>query len=105
MPQWGLIGEYIGNYLLTPIWAACKAIFNHFTRYAAPTAGATRRAPGQRHICIDPTTETHTRREHHTRRDERRLLMLCDIVTFEGMKKAIFEGMKFYNKRQRAKLG
>ena len=84
-------------YLITPIWAACKAILGHFTRYAAPTAGATTRASGQRYICTDqPQTDTH--RDTHEGRQSRR----------KGQKKRTEkgrnEGMKYYNKQQRAKL-
>ena len=74
----------------------------HFTRYAAPTAGATTQAPGQRHICTDPPTQrTNRRRRTHGRTPTNGGLK----AIFEGMKKRFFEGMKFYNNQSRVKLG
>lgn len=61
------------------------------------TTRATRRAPGQRYICTDPTTQSQHRDAHEGRQTRRK-----------GQKKRTEEGknegMKYYNKRSRAKL-
>ena len=92
LPQFEQIKGYIGTHLITPIWAACKAIFDHFTRYAAPTAGATRRASGTsnetKSTHTEEDTETHTKDRRNEPRKGRR------NEPREGKN----EGAKYYNK-------
>lgn len=84
----------MGIYLIAPIWAACKAIFEHFTRYAST---ATEEQPHKHqgkgiYVQIQPHRDAHEGRQIRRKGQKKR--------TEEGKN----EGMKYYNKRSRVKL-